>query len=237
MPYCGQTTLVNDLRTETVAQALTCRSWGCPDCYPDRRRKLIRNAHRGSPTTFLTLTVSATKHPQPNDAAAKLAHAWRLLRLRIMRRWKLKRLPFLAVVEATKLGRPHLHVLLRVKFIPQDWLSRQMDELMGSPIVHIRRITKREQIGAYIAKYCGKCSHKFGNTKRYWQSRDYAPDSKDETRAPTPASGGWVIEETTIQRLFSELQRAGWSVAWTATRRFVGRAPGIRAPPPAGAAP
>ncbi len=83
------------------------------------------------------------------------------------------RLEYLVVIEAHASGWPHLHILCRSIWIGQKWLSEQLNELLGSPVCYIQRVTKRAAVSAYVAKYCGKCVHKFGTTKRYWQTQGY----------------------------------------------------------------
>jgi hypothetical protein len=83
------------------------------------------------------------------------------------------RLEYLVVIEAHASGWPHLHILCRSMWIAHEWLSAQMAELLDSPICFVQRITQQGMVAAYVAKYCGKCAHRFGTTKRYWQSRGY----------------------------------------------------------------
>jgi hypothetical protein len=83
------------------------------------------------------------------------------------------RLEYLVVIEAHASGWPHLHILCRSLWIGQQWLAAQLAQLLDSPVCFVQRLDKRAMIGAYVAKYCGKCAHKFGTTKRYWQSRGY----------------------------------------------------------------
>lgn len=147
-----------------------------------RSRQLVRQAYLGQPDTFLTLTVNPDIFKDPADRARHLARAWRLLRLRVMRKYKWKSLPFICVFEKTKRGEPHLHILLRSTWISQKFISETMEELMGAPIVDIRRIDDHNKLAAYIAKYIGKDPTMFAGTKRYWSSRDYAlPDPRLET--------------------------------------------------------
>ncbi len=88
-------------------------------------------------------------------------------------RFKGKSLQYLAVIESHKSGWPHLHILVRSEWIDQDWLAEQTKELLDAHRVDVERITKKSQVNAYVAKYCGKCTHKFGTTKRYWQTASY----------------------------------------------------------------
>ncbi len=155
---------------------------------------------------FLTLTCRVRQGDLPDVLAKKLSHAWRILRLRIMRgkperdayeaskqaataraepappvphSWPFKKptaikpLPFITVIERTELGWPHLHILLRCRYIPWAWLSSQMEELLESPVVRVERIRNKSRIVGYVSKYIGKDPHKFKTCKRYWQSQDF----------------------------------------------------------------
>ena len=91
------------------------------------------------------------------------------------------RLPYLAVFEATKNGAPHLHIIARVPWLGQNWLSIQMDEIMSSPICWIERVANDGRIAYYISKYVGKQSERFGNCKRYWSTLNWEKPNGDET--------------------------------------------------------
>jgi hypothetical protein len=83
-------------------------------------------------------------------------------------------LAYFAVVEKHKSGRPHLHILLRCDYIPQRWLSRQMQQLAGSPICDIRQIKTTKQAVAYVAKYIGKAPARFGTARSYWYTKNWS---------------------------------------------------------------
>lgn len=121
-------------------------------------------------------------------------------------------LPFLAVFEATKLGWPHLHIMMRSRFIPQEWISNEMAEITGSPVVWIERIDQQSKIASYIAKYCGKDPHRFGKTKRYWQSADYQLSAKPARPDAPVLSGGWEMDPASLDTWSNALRLAGWRV-------------------------
>src|SRR5262249_50634329 len=131
--------------------------------------------------------------PTPTLAAKALARAWRILRLRALRHYNLKALPFIAVFEKHKSGWPHLHLMLRAKWLDQRWLSAQMHDILNSHRVDIRRIKRQSQIAGYCAKYVGKEPWQFGTSKRYWKSRDYELREDRKTKPDLPP-------ETTFQR-------------------------------------
>lgn len=88
MPYCGENCIVKTQAHVRTARKLTCRAWTCPDCYPDRKRGLIKQAHSGNPNTFITLTLRRGVEATPEQAALTLSRAWRLVRLRALREAK-----------------------------------------------------------------------------------------------------------------------------------------------------
>lgn len=82
-------------------------------------------------------------------------------------------LHYFAFLEKTKRGEPHLHILLRCPFLPQDWLSEAMADMIGSPIVWIEQINSTGHAIAYVTKYVTKAPAQFGKGKRYWKSRKW----------------------------------------------------------------
>lgn len=230
MPYCGSTTLVKWGHNERTATALRCRSWNCDECAPQRKKLLQKDCHNGAPNTFLTLTNRRVSGRTANQAALILSRSWRLLRLRIMRKYNLKKLPFIAVIEAHQSGWPHLHILLRSIWIDAKWLSECMSDISDSPVLKILRIDNRAQINAYVAKYAGKAAHKFGTAKRYWQSKDWSLRPAEPEKPRLLAGSGFERESTTIQKVVENWRTFGWRVAWLSHWR----AHALTGPPEAG---
>lgn len=223
--YCGEHTLVKRDGREIHAVSLRCRAWTCPDCAPMRKRQLTAQAIAGKPNTFLTLTCRRRDDMTPEEAARRLAWAWRTLRKRIARRWHGVRIAFLAVVERHQSGWPHLHILMRAPYIPQAWLSDQMRELADGPIVHIRRIDAHGRAVVYCAKYAGKATQRIGNTKRYWRSPDYDLRPPEQRPGRTSAGGGWERDTWSIARIIRSWCELGWRVTihdpWRASALIV----------------
>lgn len=161
---------------------LSCRSWACEDCAKGRRKKLIAEAKEGKPERFITLTVNPNWFSGPEERAAKMVEAWRTIRRRFLALSENNKLEFMAVFELTAKGEPHLHIMQRGSFIPQKWLSQQMLELMGAPIVDIRVVQSAKKVGEYVSKYISKRNIKIGSLKRYWRSIKYLQVSRAELR-------------------------------------------------------
>lgn len=119
---------------------------------------------------------------------------------------------YLWVKEAHKSGWPHMHILWRGRYIPQQWLSEQLAELLGSPVCDIRRVKDPLQYARYVAAYCGKEPHKFGTTKRYAQSRNYQlPDERTWERT-IHRSWQWTIRDLPIQLIADDWKRWGRAI-------------------------
>ena len=212
--YCGEAIAVKNETVAKTAVSLKCRSWHCENCAPRRKKQLIAEAMGGAPCTFLTLTYRARPTETPDQGAVKLTRAWRLVRKRLMRKYHWRKLPFLAVMEKTENGWPHLHILLRARFIPQALLSRWMDQICSSPVVWIEKISNKKRAAGYCAKYCGKAAQKFETTKRYWQSQDYdlrpPPEDLDEHSGEYP----WERFTIPLWRWVANMQDLGLFIVW-----------------------
>jgi len=127
-------------------------------------------------------------------------------------RYKGKNLEYLVVIEAHKSGWPHLHVLCRSEWIDHAWLQAQTIDLLDAHRVDVERINRRSEVNAYCAKYCGKAAHKFGTTKRYWQSGSYQLTKyKKPTSQEAPWWDTWHSSNHVI-KLCESWRSMGWHV-------------------------
>jgi len=197
---CTQASIVKHGQNWNAAKVLYCRSWQCETCRPRRARQLVAQAIKGKPTKFLTLTVNPERGTDPVDRCRSLIKAWRALRLAIIKQFSPEGLPFLCVIEAQASGEPHLHIIARMPYVPQAWISAMMSKLIGAPIVDIRDVQSRRKLANYVAKYCGKDPQRFGTCKRYWQSKDWSLVPKEEKQRwkigdPVSSRSACTVEE------------------------------------------
>ena len=180
--FCSEWALVKNQPPTITIMPLRCRCWSCDECRPIRAARLVHEAKAGKPTMFVTLTTWRRPGHCPQAAARALARAWRTVRREYVAKHGKGSLAFLAVFEATKQGWPHLHIVARCKWLDQKWLSNRMRELIGAPIVDVRRIKGLNKVAEYVTKYIGKNPQRFEGTKRYWRSLDYLlpKESSDE---------------------------------------------------------
>jgi len=203
---------------------LPCKTWDCEYCRPTRKRQLIARAAAGRPNKMLTLTVNINEGNSPEHRRELLHNAWIVLKKRMARKLKVKSIQYMAFIERTQQGEPHLHILLRCGYIHFKWYRQQMRELLNSPIIWIEAIKNTRSAIYYVTKYCGKAPAQFGTAKRYWASQQFAPNDpniKEIYRAV-------LLGAEVIKREYSELLRTyakeGWkwhemSDGWIAFQR------------------
>lgn len=211
---CGLSTIVKYGPGYREVYRLRCKSWNCDHCKPKRRKRLIREALGGEPNTFITLTLPAEWANKAQEAVKVLSRAWRIIRKRDARRRKGAPIPFLAVVEKTKAGTPHLHIIARCKWIDQKWLSKCMEEIAEAPIVDVQRIDNPGRIGGYVAKYITKDTAKVGTNKRYWQSQDYALEEKWEKPGLLPGEHWGEVIQAVIHRVLDMMRPYASHMDW-----------------------
>jgi hypothetical protein len=233
MSVCGGWSMVNSRGPVTRAITLWCRSWSCPDCAPRRRAALKKLAMSGKPTKFVTLTIKPGTAGGPDEHALRLSDAFR----KLIKRWRRHKhgheVEFLAVFEPTKKGQPHLHVMLRAPYTRQEWLSRQMRDLLDSPIVDIRAITDRRKIARYVAKYITKSNIRFGTAKRYWTSPRYSLEARRKKTPVEEGGSGWDIWREPLWYVAEVLGNLGHAVEWVSDTEWW-LIPGSRAGPAMG---
>ena len=180
MSLCTDRTIVNEGASEGTYSTLKCKRWSCDQCRPMLKQRVCRKARDGNPNIFMTLTWNTNRPETPDEAARVMKHAWVLLRRRIAKAFQLKNVPFIVVFERTKRGYPHMHMLLRSRYIKQQWLSDQMNEIMDAPIVDIRKIKDRKVAFYYVTKYIGKDLASFKGCKRWWRSHNYEEEKEED---------------------------------------------------------
>lgn len=192
---CGQSTFVGTGHQGTTLKRYFCRSWKCPRCAPQKKKKLMKDAYLGRPNSFLTLTTNIHRFETPDAAAGRLVESFRRMREAIQHKTGCGPIPFIAVFEETEAGWPHLHILMRCPFVSQRWISDYMDRRMGSPIVHIEKIKSRKRCAAYVAKYLGKNPVRFTGCQRTWRNKFWLGPRKRKSAS----AKSWVLSMAPIQ--------------------------------------
>jgi len=230
---CREWSLVKNEAEIRRLRPLYCRSWSCDVCAPKRRLQLMAACAGGVPNRFITLTVNPRIGESPEQRLALLARAWRVTVQRLRRRYPDSTIDYFAIVEATKAGEPHLHILFRGPFVPQAYLSACMSEIIDSPIVDIRAIKSQKHVINYVAKYITKAPALFGTCKRYWSSRTYEVDPIAKPAKKAHDYIPWTIDRRHLVEILTEWMREGFVSRRDKDDLIIG----IRPPPRAGGAP
>ena len=214
LTYCASGSLVKTVGEAVHVATLRCKRWKCDYCKPFRARALKYLCREGGPTKFLTLTVNPATEPDPHKAARLLVWAWQCVVKRIKRRYGFDRVPYIVVIERTKKGFPHLHVLGRFGYVPHEWLSEQMRQLINAPIVDVRQVKNAKQAAAYVAKYVGKDPHQFVGCKRYWRSQDWILNREKWEADRDDFRAGWMKNPASPLTIADDLLRRGFALVW-----------------------
>lgn len=208
MSACGGGSIWGRKGNELKITRTNCKRWTCDHCGPIRTKRLKAYARSGLPNTFMTLTARYGNADTPDAAARRLVVAFRLLRQQLKRDGLAEHISFFAVFETTKKGWPHLHILMRAPFLPQERISQLMEKWNDSPVVDIRRIESAHKAAAYVAKYVAKAPSKFKGTKRYWAAQDYIVSKKIYDPHPTP-DRQWHFEPTVLELMHRAFEAEG----------------------------
>jgi len=139
-----------------------------------------------------------------------LSAGWRNCVKRLHRLYPLETIEYMAVVEGTKRGEPHLHILYRGPWVDQRKLSAWMAHFADAPIVDVRAVRGRREAVRYVAKYISKKPEQFGTAKRYWRSYHYSEPGQAEITSPVPSDPPWLISRVPIAMLYDEYRWRGY---------------------------
>lgn len=133
---------------------LYCHKWNCPRCRKQKAHRWRQIACAGKPDKFITLTLRSDENASCREQAKKLKRSFTELVRRI--RTHYGRFQYLLILELTRIGTPHCHILARCDYIPQGFLSKEWCALTGAFKVDIRKIKRTSDVSRYITKYMGK---------------------------------------------------------------------------------
>jgi len=161
----------------TILCQVKCKRWGCRHCGPRRIASLAFRVKSAKPDKFITLTVKPACWRNPREAFDETRR--KLSQISGSIRRKFGPFEYLRILEVTKKGWPHYHLMARCGYVPQKWLSARWDELTGARIVDIRKVNRNEDVYFYVLKYLSKCKHIPWTNRRVSWTREFFPkDSK-----------------------------------------------------------
>jgi len=109
-------------------------------------QRIMSGFHRGGRFRLLTLTSSPDAGCFQKD--------FRKLYMRLKR--KGIRFEYIRVLELTRSGLEHAHVLYRGDYLDQRWISHIWGQVHKSPVVDIRSVRIGKRMASYLAAYLRK---------------------------------------------------------------------------------
>lgn len=160
--FCGRKSVLAENGEYRVIFPLKCNSWQCVKCRKRLSAKWLKKIRPGPVERFITLTVDVKRFESVGEAVKKLYSAYKLLVQAIRRKYK--KFEYFSVIEFTKQGWPHIHILQRGTYIPHKWLSLQWDKLGMGFIVLPKKVRGRAK--EYLVKYMTKEAECFAHHLR-----------------------------------------------------------------------
>ena len=184
-PHSTTLTGWSDYFNENIIIALTCKRWGCRYCGENKARALGLRVASAEPNRLITLTVSNSAWGSPREAFEGTRR--QVAELTKVIRKKAGSFEYVRILEVTKKGWPHYHLVARSPYIKQSWLSSAWSGLTGAPIVDIRSIKKVEYVYSYVVKYLCKQKYIPWTNRRVTWSKGFFP------AVETTVKGKWGI--------------------------------------------
>lgn len=174
-----------------VVLLIRCKRWGCRHC---GERKVSHFAWRcmdAAPNRLVTLTISTSLWESPRAAYDGTKRMVTQLAVRLRR--KFGEFEYFKVLEVTKKGWPHYHLIVRSEYIPQRRISGVWAELTGATIVDVRQLKKQNDVYFYVMKYLTKQKYIPWTNRRVSWSRNFFPASSFDPPPPLKLKQvGWI---------------------------------------------
>jgi len=159
--------------------ALPCKRWGCRICGERKMTRLGWRCADARPNRLITLTIDTKLWSTPRTAYDGTKGKVTALAVRLRRVYE--EFEYFKVLEVTKKGWPHYHLIVRSPYIPQAELSDLWSDLTGATIVDVRAIRRTADVYYYVVKYLGKQRHipwtnrRVSWSKNFWNDPEFDP--------------------------------------------------------------
>jgi hypothetical protein len=198
-PSAGTITAWSEEYDAFVIGQTRCKRWSCPHCGPRRIAHLTKKTVDAKPNKLVTLTLRVDPYKTPREAYDDSRRCVSKLTEKI--RKEIGEWEYVRVLEVTKKGWPHYHLVVRGSYVQQRWMSDQWYKLTGSWVVDLRKIKGAQKTAAYVMKYLYKQKHvPWTNRRISWTRSFFAEDDTDK-----PPSMGLIDVQIQGGRPDSEL--------------------------------
>jgi hypothetical protein len=176
IPICPGSTLATAWSTEigrSVVISVGCRRWACSFCGRRKVAALAKRVEAAKPSRLVTLTVDPSRWDSPRHAYDGTRRALSPF-TRAMRRTG--EFEYLRVLEMTKKGWPHYHLLVRSGYRHYGDIQKVWAELTGARIVDVRKVKQEDQVYWYLVKYLAKQHYcEFTDRRLSWTGKFFPP--------------------------------------------------------------
>lgn len=179
-PYATSWHCVELATGQPAIIALPCKRWGCEYCGPRKCFQLAIRCELAKATKLITFTTWTKLYESPRDAFDQTRRKLPLMNKLI--REKIGSFEYLRVLEATKAGWPHYHLVCRCKYISVGFLRNEWKRLTGNKVVDVSPIEQEEGCFRYVMKYLRKQYSVPWTQRRVTWSHGFFP--KPEKKAP-----------------------------------------------------
>jgi hypothetical protein len=195
-PWAGRHVFFNP-ETKQVIPA-RCKKWTCYTCAKINYYKVDVLLSSGNAQRFITLTRAGNTTEEIRLNLQKLVQAIR------REGWIFE---YSAMIELHLNGQPHIHILQRGDFIPQDWLSKKWETFTaksyqgaGSFIVDIRQIADNQNIKGYLLKY----------VRKSWDADNLGPKSWAELQNRFPGLNHYRMSRNWLSKPVEKVEK--WQI-------------------------
>lgn len=163
-PRAGYIRLTSKIGATVVVKS-TCKTWGCKQCRERVKSRVLSMMSYGclmlGECWLITVTYKTDGCGSVRNAAS-VAKDWAALLSRLRQSPDMKSVAWFRVVELTKLGQPHLHLIVGGigngpwKEIQRRWREYWLEITGDSYIVDVRPVLGAYGAAAYLGKYLVK---------------------------------------------------------------------------------
>jgi len=190
-PYATTQVSYSEYFQSTLIIGITCKRWGCRYCGVKKSITLGMRVEAAEPNKLITLTVNPKCYITPREAFEETRR--KLSEFAKVIRKQTGEFEYLRILEVTKKGWPHYHLVARSPYIKQKWISAVWNDLTGAPIVDIRSIKKVGNVYKYVMKYlCKQTYIPWTNRRVSWSKKFFPPVEKTTKGKWKLLSRHWV---------------------------------------------
>jgi hypothetical protein len=223
MSFCSKGTVYRLEGDVIRAVSIGCGRRDCETCWPKRVGHLRRRMEAGAPNRLITLTFAEGEYDTPEGALDSLLAAWHSLVKKQRTRHGRAACEYCLIVEKTKRGIPHLHILVSGAWIDQGDLSRHMKDWGCGRVVYINAVHSQKGAARYLTKYLTKGNDFIDGRRSIAFSALYEDPLARLERMADRCAHPWRWQPVPISELAADFKPSFYDVEWLGNDAFTAR--------------